>query len=965
MKINKKGFVLFSSLILVLMFILSSIPTFASGANTWTTKASMSTARGDHQVAVVDGKIYAIGGSSGSSYLNSVEEYDPATNKWITKAPMPTARDFFQVAVVGGKIYAIGGNGNGYNILNSVEEYNPATNTWTKKASMSTERWQHQVAVVGDKIYAIGGFNNTSDYLSTVEEYNPATNTWTRKASMANARGSHEVVVLDGKIYAIGGYNYDNKSLNSVEEYDPATNKWITKAPMTTARYVHKLAVMNKKIYAIGGYNSSGYLNSVEEYDPATDKWITKAAMPTARYHHEVIPVGEKIYAIGGYNGATLNSVEEYNPATNTWTQKASMSSGRWQHQVAVVGDKIYAIGGYNGTSLISSVEECNTGYNVPELPINLTAAAGNAKVDLSWPAAEGATSYNIKRSTTTGGPYTTIKNNVSGTTYTDANVTNETTYYYVVSAVNQAGESGNSNEVSAKPISPAVTTPAATVGNATTTTVDVTVTDSNPETTQYQIISGTQYVTAAGTLTTTPTWITLMGKKVTVTGLTPNTTYSFQVKARDSANIETAWSQPVIVTTLPEALGTIKINFQPVDSEIPQGYIPDYGEIYGVRNGYNYGWNVGYAGATRDRNINADQKLDTLIMLYKTGKWEMAVDNGLYDITVCVGDAGFGSTPTVNVEGVNYWSGVNLGANQYLQETKTVMVTDGRLTIDNGGTADQITKLNYVEISKHSIQLQKPINLQASAAQDTVTLTWEKSYEMDLYEVEADGSIYAVTGVAFTHTFLEGGTTHSYRVRTVNGAEKSEWSDMLTISTQPEAPGTIKINFQPAGSEIPQGYIPDYGEVYGVRNGYNYGWNVGYAGATRDRNINADQKLDTLIMLYKTGKWEMEVEDGYYDVTVCVGDAGFSSTPTVNVEGVNYWAGINLGVNQYLQATKTVMVTDGRLTIDNGGTADQITKIDYVKIVKGNVTSQTPTTVAEDSVAIPWDVVDNTVDNK
>ncbi len=36
--------------------------------------------------------------------------------------------------------------------------------------------------------------------------------------------------------------------------------------------------------------------------------------------------------------------------------------------------------------------------------------------------------------------------------------------------------------------------------------------------------------------------------------------------------------------------------------------------------------------------------------------------------------------------------------------------------------------------------------------------------------------------------------------------------------------------------------------------------------------------------MLYKTGKWEMEVEDGFYDVTICVGDAGFSSTPTVNV---------------------------------------------------------------------------------
>ena len=1085
---------------------------------TWPVKASMSTARAYHQVAVIDGKIYAIGGYNCSSALNSVEEYDPTTDTWITKESMLTARDSFQVAVVGGKIYAIGGH-NGKNALNSVEEYDPATNTWTTKASMTYARSYPHVAQLNGKIYVIGGLNS-NNILNSVEEYDPATNTWTTKASMLIARYHHQVAVVGDKIYAIGGYaGINGYNLSSVEEYDPATNTWMSKSPMTNGRNFHQVAVVGGKIYAIGGV-SSRYLNSVEEYDPVTNKWTTKASMSTARAYHQVAVLGDKIYVIGGSSdGGVLNSVEEYDPATNARTSIASMNTGRLNHQVAVVGDKIYVIGGETGIAYFNSVEEYDTSYNVPESPTNLTATARDAKVDLSWTKVNGEADYIIKRSTTAGGPYTKIKNYVSGTTYTDA-VTNGTTYYYVVSAVNQAGESGNSNEITATPTSPAVTTPAATVGNATTTTVDVTVTDSNPGTTQYQIVSGNQYVTAAGTLTTTATWVTLTSKKITITGLVPNTAYSFQAKARDSANIETAlsavasgttlaqastaavsnatattvdvtatdsnpaateyqiisgsqyvksdgtltttatwitltgkkvtvsglipntaysfqvkarnsanietalsaaasgttlaqaptateaprdinvtatdtvitvswssvigatgydieadniitenvtspytyrnlapgsqhtyrirslnyginygikgeWSQPVIVTTLSELPGTIKINFQPADSEIPQGYIPDYGEVYGGRNGYSYGWNVGYAGATRDRNINADQKLDTLIMLYKTGKWEMEVEDGFYDVTVCAGDAGFTSTPTVTVEGVNYWAGINLGVNQYLQATKTVMVTDGRLTIDNGGTADQITKLNYVEISNHSIQLQKPINLKASATQDNVTLTWDKSYEMDLYEVEADGNLYAVTGEVFTHTFLEGGTTHSYRVRMVNGTEKSEWSDMLTISTQPEAPGTIKINFQPAGSEIPQGYIPDYGEVYGVRNGYNYGWNVGYAGATRDRNINADQKLDTLIMLYKTGKWEMEVEDGSYDVTVCVGDAGFNSTPTVNVEGVNYLEGINLGANQYLQATKTVMVTDGRLTIDNGETADQITKIDYVKIVK------------------------------
>ncbi|RCX09883.1 hypothetical protein DFR58_13322 [Anaerobacterium chartisolvens] len=85
----------------------------------------------------------------------------------------------------------------------------------------------------------------------------------------------------------------------------------------------------------------------------------------------------------------------------------------------------------------------------------NLTAAPGNAAVALSWDAVEDAVSYNIKRSTTPDGPYATIATGVTGTAYTDATVTNGTTYYYVVSAVTASGQSANSNEASATPEAP------------------------------------------------------------------------------------------------------------------------------------------------------------------------------------------------------------------------------------------------------------------------------------------------------------------------------------------------------------------------------------------------------------------------------------------------------------------------------------------------------------------------------
>jgi hypothetical protein len=86
-----------------------------------------------------------------------------------------------------------------------------------------------------------------------------------------------------------------------------------------------------------------------------------------------------------------------------------------------------------------------------PAAPLNLTATGGNQQISLAWTASTGATSYNVKRAATNGGPYTTVAS-PAGTSYTDTTVTNGTTYYYVVTAVSTSGESANSNLASATP---------------------------------------------------------------------------------------------------------------------------------------------------------------------------------------------------------------------------------------------------------------------------------------------------------------------------------------------------------------------------------------------------------------------------------------------------------------------------------------------------------------------------------
>lgn len=88
----------------------------------------------------------------------------------------------------------------------------------------------------------------------------------------------------------------------------------------------------------------------------------------------------------------------------------------------------------------------------IPNAPTNPNAAIGFSQVMLDWTPSTGAISYNIKRSTTNGGPYTIIATNINRETYLDNNLTNGTIYYYVIAANGSGGEGPNSVQIVARP---------------------------------------------------------------------------------------------------------------------------------------------------------------------------------------------------------------------------------------------------------------------------------------------------------------------------------------------------------------------------------------------------------------------------------------------------------------------------------------------------------------------------------
>jgi len=152
-----------------------------------------------------------------------------------------------------------------------------------------------------------------------------------------------------------------------------------------------------------------------------------------------------------------------------SWTGSANATSYAVKRSLTAGGPYATIMSGITGTALVDATPYPGSNYYVvtalagssespvsgeasvvlpPAIPTSApTITNGNGQVILTWPAATGASSYNVKRSSVRGGPYATIASGVSAATHTDTSLTNGTYYYYVISSVSGALESVNSAE--------------------------------------------------------------------------------------------------------------------------------------------------------------------------------------------------------------------------------------------------------------------------------------------------------------------------------------------------------------------------------------------------------------------------------------------------------------------------------------------------------------------------------------
>jgi N-acetylneuraminic acid mutarotase len=242
----------------------NSVWVYNPTVDTWnTSKTPMPTERYGMDANAVDGKIYLMGGTSneairinnGLTYevTNTTQVYDVATDTWITKAPMPTPVTDYASAVVDGKIYIIGGltraaNSTKLSLVNVTQIYDAKTDTWQLGAPIPNAVSGLSAAatssvMVPKRIYVVGkGFNQV---------YDPAEDNWTLATPMQRTNRMEnfaDVVVtcVDDQLYAVGGvFKGENGTYYSVnDQYTPIGYSGTGSSPLVSTSKPSEASVL-------------------------------------------------------------------------------------------------------------------------------------------------------------------------------------------------------------------------------------------------------------------------------------------------------------------------------------------------------------------------------------------------------------------------------------------------------------------------------------------------------------------------------------------------------------------------------------------------------------------------------------------------------------------------------------------------------------------------------------------------
>jgi T5SS/PEP-CTERM-associated repeat protein len=283
---------------------------------------------------VFNGRMWVLGGNTGSSYTNDVWSSSDGTN-WTQATPAApwSPRYGLRAVVFNGQMWVLGGN-TGSSYTNDVWSSSDGTN-WTQATPAASwgGRMEFASAVFNGRMWVLGGRVSNTSYFNDIWSSSDGTN-WTQATPAASwsARGGLNTPVLDGQMWVLGGSGYSGY-FNDVWSSPDGTN-WTQATPAASwsARDDDSAVVFNGQMWVLGGHTGSSPVNDVWSSSDGTNWTQATAAAPwSPRFSFAAVVFNNQMWVLGGTGSSPVNDVWASTPplgSTNSWTD----GSNKWEN---------------------------------------------------------------------------------------------------------------------------------------------------------------------------------------------------------------------------------------------------------------------------------------------------------------------------------------------------------------------------------------------------------------------------------------------------------------------------------------------------------------------------------------------------------------------------------------------------------------------------------------------------------
>jgi N-acetylneuraminic acid mutarotase len=281
---------------------------------------------------------------------------------WTPIAPLPEPRFETGVAVVDGKLWVLGGFTDRLKALTSVVAYDPEADAWAHIAELPENTTHMNVVRDGRTLWYAGGFvgDNPGVATANVWKFDVDAGAFAAGPALPEARGAGALVLLGRELHFIGGLLADRRTDSGdhwVLELDGGA-EWRSAAALLQPKNHHVAAAVDGKIYVLGGQLGHDQvhfegpwedLDTVHVYDPESDAWEASGRMPKPLSHVEpsTFVANGRVVIMGGR--ALLHETAAawaFSPGDGTWTSLPPLPAPGRGVIAALIDGTVYTAGG-------------------------------------------------------------------------------------------------------------------------------------------------------------------------------------------------------------------------------------------------------------------------------------------------------------------------------------------------------------------------------------------------------------------------------------------------------------------------------------------------------------------------------------------------------------------------------------------------------------------------------------------